>query len=114
MTRDISKKQTLRQKKIAIKKLIFSTAFRGLISVFVFIFGILYVVQISSVSTTGYDMSSLQKEILSLERENEGLEFKIAQYRSMNSVQERLQEMNLVVADNVEYTTFTGSLVARR
>lgn len=114
MTKYKNKKQTLRQKKLALRKLIFSASFRVvLLSVIVF-FGILYIVQMSSVSTKGFVISDLQKEVQLLEQETQQLNVKIAQYRSMNSIQERLKDMNLVSVNTVEYVTPVGTAVARR
>jgi cell division protein FtsL len=108
------KKQTMREKKKAMKRLILSNTFRVILAVFVFSFGVLYVVNTSSISTKGYDMSDLEKQITSLERENQRLEFKIANYSSMQSIQERLKDMDLVTAENIEYAVIVGSEVARR
>jgi len=56
----------------------------------------------------------LQKKIAELEKENQKLDFKVAKSGSMQSIQDRLGQLNLVAADNVEYAILVGSSVARR
>jgi len=96
------------------KRLFLNNTFRMVLAVFVFAFGILYVVNISSISTKGYDMTDLQKQITELERENQKLDFKIAKYSSMQSIQDRMKDMDLVAAENIEYATIIGNTVALR
>lgn len=106
--------KTIREKHLAMKKMFLSNAFRVFLAVFVLAFGVLYVVYTSSISTKGYDITDMQKQITNLKRENQKLEFKIAQHRSMQSIQERLEGMDLVSAENIEYKTIVESTVVRR
>jgi hypothetical protein len=59
-------------------------------------------------------MADLQRTITELEQENQKLEFEIAKYRSMQSIQDRLAQMNLVAVGDVEYLDIVGNTVARR
>lgn len=90
------------------------TIFRVVLSAAVAVLGVLYVAQTSSVSTKGYDINALQKTIVELKQDNQRLEFEIAQQRSMESIQARLKNLNLVAANQVEYVTLPGTAVARR
>lgn len=107
-------KQTIREKKIAMKRIVLSNSFRIALLFVVAIFGVLYVVNTSAVSTKGYDISDLEKQLVNLERENQRLEFDIAKNRSMQSIQTRLENMDLILAENVEYATIAGTEVALR
>lgn len=110
----IETQQTLGEKRTMLKHLLLSNTFRICLSLFVVVFGVLHVINLSTMSTKGYDMTKLQKQITSLERENQKLEFKIAKYSSIQSIQERLDKMDMVAADNVEYAMIIGTSVARR
>ena len=110
----VDTKQTLGEKRMIIKRVFLSSTFRVCLSIFVVIFGVLHVINLSTMSTKGYDMTELQKKITILEREGQKLEFKIAKYSSIQSIQERLDSMDMVVAENVEYATIMGSTVALR
>ncbi len=107
-------KQTMRQRRLALKRMFLSTTFRFTALLFMLVFGVLYVMQTSSVSTKGYDINELQRQITKLEQDNQRLEFEIATNRSMQSIQQRLSGMDLVAVDTMEYGTLVGTAVARR
>ena len=114
MTKYKNKQQTRRERRLAVKRWLVSTTFRvGLLAV-MGVFGVLYVIQMSSVSTKGFIISDLQKEMQTLENETRALDVEIAKHRSMASIQARLKDMDLVAANYVEYITQVGSVVARR
>lgn len=106
--------KTRREKNLAVKQWFLSTTSRFVLLLVVAALGVLYVVQTSSASTTGYQIRDLEKQIQSLDNENQKLEFEIATSRSMQSIQERLKTTDLVFADNVQYATLVGSAVALR
>lgn len=108
------KKQTQKDKRIAIQKWMVSTSFRVGLIIGVVVFGFLYIIQMSSVSTKGFLISDLQSQTQTLEQETRALDVEIAQYRSMSSIQERLRGMNLVAVGNMEYVTPVGTVVAMR
>lgn len=110
----ISTQQTLGEKTMMMKHLFLSQTFRVFLLVFILFFGLLHVINLSNMSTKGYDMTELQKTITALERENQKLDFKIAKFSSMQSIQERLSGIGMVAAENVEYATIMSSAVARR
>ncbi|PIZ95704.1 MAG: hypothetical protein COX81_00320 [Candidatus Magasanikbacteria bacterium CG_4_10_14_0_2_um_filter_37_12] len=107
-------KPTLRQKKQAVQKWLVSRSFRAILIMLMVVFGVLYLFQTNAVSTKGFDISHLEKQIVELERETRKLDVKIAEYRSINSVQERLSTLNLVATNSVEYLTPVGTEVAFR
>lgn len=90
------------------------TIFRVVLSAAMAVLAVLYVAQTSSVSTRGYDINVLQKKMTVLKQDNQRLDFEIARHRSMESIQARLKNFNLVAADQVEYVTLPGTAVARR
>ncbi len=91
-----------------------STSVRLLV-LFIFVIGsLLYVLQTSAVSTTGYEITAMQKQIQSLKQENQRVQFDIATHRSMKSIQARLSGLRMVAADEVEYINVPGGAVARR
>lgn len=103
------KTQTMRERKMAIKKALVSTTARMILTLVISIVGVLHISQISSISTTGYDVSNLQKQVTELEREINKIEYKIAVNRSMESIESRLAKMNFTNIDTVAYVP-SGSL----
>ncbi len=105
---------TLRQRKMAWREMFLSSTCKYAVMVFIVLFGVLYVLQTSSISAKGFAMSDLEEQIQILENDNQKVEFEIATHRSMKSIEQRLQSMNLVTVDNAQYATLTGNSVAMR
>ena len=106
--------QTLKSKRQGLVDFIKSRGFRVALGAVIVLFFALSTINLSRMSTRGYDISNLQKKIAELEKENQKLDFKVAKSGSMQSIQDRLGQLNLVAADNVEYAILVGSSVARR
>jgi len=108
------KKQTMRQAKLAKKRWRFSASSRAFVLVGVVVLSFIYLFQINTVSSKGFEVSELERQITDLERETKQLEVDIATHSSMQSIQERLGSLDMVAVDSVEYVTPVGSSVARR
>ncbi|MBT3538723.1 hypothetical protein HOF40_00555 [Candidatus Parcubacteria bacterium] len=108
------KKQTLRQKKEAVRKVLVSTTFRSALCVLTIMFGFMYVWQTNTVSTKGYQITDLERQVQGLEYETRKLDVDIAQYKSMQNLQERLSGTSLVAVTDVDYMTVMNSAVAKR
>lgn len=109
-----NKKQTLREKRLAFEEFAMKTSVRCGLLVLAVVLIILDVAQTSSVSTKGYEINQYQKEIRQLEQENRKLEVEISRYRSVQSIHERLGELDLVAAESPQFVTIVGSAMARR
>lgn len=107
--------ETLRPKRVSVKEFASSLRFRfSLFGLVVFLVGF-QVVEISSLSARGYEMSKLEKQIHEMEQENNSLELQIAEYRSLESIQNRLERLNLVAVSSPEYLSLDPhKQVARR
>lgn len=110
----IKSRPTLRQKRQAVQRWFVSTSCRAVLLGCMVLFGILYLAKVNSVSTQGLVISDLEDAIVELERDNKKLDVQIASYRSMQSVESRLGNMNLVAAGEKQYVTSVGTAVARR
>jgi len=104
----------MREKNLAVQHWYFSTTCRIMLLAVLGFFGVLYVTQLSTASTSGYVMKDLNKQIQALQQDNQKLEFEIASQSSMQNLQERLKSTDLVMAGNVQYALLTGSAVAMR
>lgn len=104
----------MQQERLALKQFVFSRTCRMILIGCFALFGVLYIMQTSSVSTKGFEISELQGQVRMLENETRSLDVEIAQYRSMKSIQQRLDGMELVEAHNIEYVTPVGTAVALR
>lgn len=107
-------KQTLRDKRDAVKQLLISTTFRASLLLIAVVLLVLDVMQVSAVSTKGYDISEYEHQIEVLQQENERLEFQIATSRSMQSIESRMAALQLVDAEYPQFTRIMETAVARR
>lgn len=104
--------QTNKQKKDAIRALALSTSFRALLIAGIVGFGILYVLQMTTLSTKGFAITDLQRKLTTLKHQDRELTVKIAEFRSMHSVQKRLLELDMVPIDKITYIDVGGRAVA--
>lgn len=108
------KKQTLREKRDAIKHVMISTSFRAGLLVTAICLLVLDVVQVSAVSTKGYDISDYERTIRELTQETEKLDVAIARHRSMNSIQTRMETLALEDIGTPSFTRIEDTSVAIR
>lgn len=105
---------TLRERKQEWHAWIFSTACRVSLAAAALVFAAFYVVETGAGSASGYELSDLGRRIAALEEETGSLEVKIAEYRSMESIQARVKDLNMVPVAQVMYVAPPGNAVARR
>jgi len=104
----------MRHKRNRLRSLFVSNALRATLATCIVLFSFLYVLQTNAVSTKGYAISDLESNLVVLERENRRLEVEIAKNKSMQSIQDRLVDKDLVAVNSVDYIDSAGSAVAQR
>jgi len=109
----LKQRKTLRQKKQMVRAWLLSTTVRTTMAFVVIGFGIFFVVQTNTVSTKGFEISDLEKQIQTLKQENRTLEFQIAESGSMDSIQARVAELHMIPVDQIVYVTPVGTSVAK-
>lgn len=105
---------SVRKKKSQLTRLVGSRFLRGALSTAIILMSFFYVMQTNAASTKGYLMSDLENHIKTLEQENRRLEVEISKNQSMQSIQERLAQVNLVAIDRADYLNVAGTAVAQR
>jgi hypothetical protein len=65
--------------------------------------GFFYLQQVFGTASHGVDIQSLETELLELKEEQRKLELEGAQLRSIQAVEERVQQLNLAPVDQVAY-----------
>lgn len=104
----------MRQRKQRLYKYMVSASFRMLLVVFIMVFSVMYVWQTNAVSTKGYTISDLEQTVTELERENRRLQVEIAKNTSMQHLQDRIKDTNLVAVGHIDYISSVGTAVAQR
>ena len=102
------------KKRFSLKEWFLSTSCRLSLIAMVFILGIMYLLETNAVSTKGFEISELERQIRVLEYDVRKINVQVASHRSLESVEKRLAELDLVAAEQVQYLTPAGNPVARR
>lgn len=83
-----------------------------LIFVLLIISGLAYFWQINSLSTRGFKIKELEKDIQQLKSDNQKLELEVTNEQSMFNLDEQIKSLNMVELTQVEYLRPTGPAVA--
>lgn len=89
-----------------------STPLRVLVLAALVTVGISYVWQISQVSTQGYYLKDLERQVSILEKQNEKLSFEMAELNSMARIESAAKTLGMVKSDSIVYLTQTADTVA--
>ena len=74
-----------------------------------------YIAQISNLTTSGYEIVTLEKKVEGLSGDTQKLTSELATYQSISSVQKRVQGIAMVPASNIKYIKIsTEAAVAQR
>lgn len=76
--------------------------------------GFAYLVQVNKVSTTGFEIQELEQKAGELKKENAKLELEAARLESLNTIEERVQKLNLVSTEKVDYLEIPDSQLAQK
>lgn len=85
-----------------------STGARVLILTLIVVIGVAYIGVMSSVSTKGYELKRVEREVTTLRDANDRMQIHIAEQGSLRRVRERVQALRMVPIDGV---TFASMLV---
>lgn len=89
-----------------------STPLRILVLAALVTIGIAYVWQISQVSTQGYYLKDLERQVSILEKQNEKLSFEMAELNSMARIETAAKTLGMVKSDSIMYLAQTVDSVA--
>ncbi len=103
-----SKKMQKFENFLSTKTIRFTVIFLLITSVF------FHVIKMSQISTKGYEMSKLQKQIALLEEEKQRIDIDIASMSSMEYIQGKVSQMAFVPIEKPSYIKVQSSLVAKR
>lgn len=90
-----------------------SIFYRILLFIALIFVGLAYVWQISQVSTQGYYLKDLEKQISILEKQNEKYSLEAAQLSSLPRINNEIMRLGLVKNDKIVYLTDVLEVVAR-
>ena len=110
MARQRKTKNTYRRRR---KKYSFSALWRlFLLGIFVGMV-ISYLAQSTYSSQAAYKARDLKRKIQALEAQKEALRLKVSQVKSLEKISQKIDELKMVAADQVEYLTPQGSMAKK-
>lgn len=84
-----------------------------LLILFIILFGVLYIIQANSVATGGYKIQKHKNEISKLQSENQVFELRLFEMRSLDFLEQRIGDLNMVKTGRVEYLSPVSQVAAR-
>lgn len=85
-----------------------------LLIVSILVVGLFYIVQANSITTEGYKIRTLRKELAELEDKNKVLQINISDLKSINVLQSKTESFGMIKAQNIEYLAMPLANVAAR
>lgn len=76
------------------------------------ILGFMYLQQVLRTASQGTDIHALETKLIELKQQQRKLELEGAQLRSLQTVEERIQHLNLVPTEHISYLSKTPEHVA--
>lgn len=110
----LNKNKSIREKKIKSmksRKLLFLKI--SLLALIV-VFSVLYLYQINKISTKGFEISKLEKDVATLEYENKSIQVEIANYSSIENLKERLKDKKMLAVNEIKYISVIDNNIAQR
>ena len=95
----ISAGQRKRAQKLTLGVLFFSISICGLLYVFV----------TANIVTKGYKITNLSKQINELESTNKGLQVEVSNLKSINMLEAKSNDLQMVKAQKIEYVSLPGA-----
>lgn len=79
------------------------SALNALLTIIIIVVGLTYLIQINSLATKGYEIKELENEIYTLELETSDLQSLTLELQSMNNIQTKVTQLNMVAVGQAEY-----------
>lgn len=73
-----------------------------------------YLVQVNATSSKGFQIRTLESRISDLKQQGDKMELKVAQEQSVQAVEDKVQQMGMVPATQVDYVSAVAPVVAQR
>ncbi len=80
----------------------------------VLLFSVVYLVQVNALSTKGYAIRELEKRISLNKKENEHIQMQIIEAQSLGTLQKKIDSLQLVRSERIDYIQPSQSVAALR
>lgn len=81
--------------------------------VIMFLAGIVYLYQVNSLATKGFEIKEIENKIQEAEKEYKQLQIKEIELRSMNNIEKATEDLNLVNSADITYLEMPGPMAMK-
>lgn len=75
--------------------------------------GAFYLYQVNTIATKGYEIKEVESRIQELQKENQKLEIREVELKSMYNIEKSMDNLNLVSSPNVSYIELDGPVAMK-
>ncbi len=84
-----------------------------LLAALICIAGVLYIFEVNSVATQGFDIRNLEKKVQEKGEENAKLKIREAELRSIYNIEQKTKDLNMVAPKDVSYMSLPGNVAMK-
>lgn len=78
-----------------------------------FLAGVLYLYQVNSIATQGYEVREIENKIQESEKDISKLKIKEVELKSMYNIEKAIESLNLVTSSEISYLDITGPVAMK-
>jgi cell division protein FtsB len=75
--------------------------------------GFLYIYEVNNLATKGYDIKKFESELEQLKKDNENLNIRATELKSMNNIEEKTKDLNMVAPKDISYLNIPGNVAMK-
>lgn len=77
------------------------------------IMGFLYIYEVNNLATKGFQIKDLEAQLESEKKDNENLNIRSAELKSMYNIEEKTKDLNMVAPKDVSYLNIPGNVAMK-
>lgn len=75
--------------------------------------GVFYIFEVNNLATKGYEIRNLENQLNKSQKENETLRIQAAELKSLNKIEEKTKDLNMVAPKDVSYLNLPGDVAMK-
>jgi len=75
--------------------------------------GVYYIFEVNNLATKGYDIKKMESDLETLKKENEQLNIRAAELKSMHNIEEKTKDLNMTAPKDVSYINLPGNVAMK-
>lgn len=75
--------------------------------------GVFYIFEVNNLATKGYEIKNIEAQLEKLKKENENLNIRAAELKSMYNIEEKTKDLNMIAPKDVSYLNIPGNVAMK-